>query len=354
MPRTLGPTSSVPVLSSLPSSPQVGDECIVDGVEYVCLSAGTWTPRSNAVSPAWETPSLVSGSTYSLSGPASGYLIFLEQNYLLEPGQDYTTSGNTFTLTSRLARMVVETGGGLRALRLSSQTGAAPQGFYYDAPPASAHSLNLEFGSLSGITEWDPGNRYNLNLTASGLSIRTEAAPTGVEWGGAYFALPSGTQWSMWAKCGFVGAHGTDLRAVNWGVALLQNTSNSTQLVTLANGWTGPGPSDGRNTHVYVTLWSSYTTYSTEYGAVYYGAHDEMATYFRITRNGSTYTFWFSRSGAYWSPLYSGTLPWTPAVGALVISNSFNRAGLGAAGHFYHVRFTESADIDQPYPGRRY
>lgn len=354
MPRNLGRISNIPVFPSLPSSPETGDVCIVNETEYVCLTPGEWRARTSGANPVWESPSIVSGYTYSLQGAASTYLLLIDGDYVLEPGADYTTSGNQFTITSRLVRAMIDTGSNIRAFRLSTNNFSIPSGFFPDVPPASPHSLNLEFGSLSGLTEWDPGNRYTLNLIESGVSIRTESAPGGVEWGGAYFSLPSGTQWSLFAKCGFVGAHATDLRAVNWGIGLLQNTTNSSALVTLANGWTGPDPANGRNTHVYVTLWSSYTTFSSELGAVYYGAHDEMATYFRITRDGSNYTFWFSRAGAYWSPLYTGSLPWTPAVGAILISNSFNRAGLGAAGHFYHVRFTNSAAIDQAYPGRRF
>lgn len=358
MPRTLGTQSSVPVLPSLPSSPQVGDECIVAGVEYVCLTAGNWTQRggSGPGTPTWETPTLVSGYTYSLAGAANAYLIFIEQAQLLEPGTDYTTSGTQFTLQSAIARRIVDNGGLLRAIRVASQDISIPAGYYINMPPASPHSQNLEFGSLSGLTEWDPGNRYSLNIIDAGLSIRTDSAPGGVEWGGAYFALPTGSTWSMFATVGFapnMPAVATDLRTVNWGIALLQNTTNSSQLITLANGWTGGDSANGRNTHVFTTLWTSYTAFGTEYGAVYYGAHDEMATYFRITRNGSTYTFWFSRTGLYWSPLYSGTLPWAPAVGAAVICNGSNRAGIGAAGHFFNVRFTDSAAADQPYPGRR-
>lgn len=356
MPRTLGTQSSVPVLSSLPASPQVGDECIVGGIEYICLTAGTWTPRLTPGAPIWETPTPVSGYTYSLSGQTANYLIFIDQTHLLEPGTDYTASGTQFTVISPLARRIVDGGGLLRALRLTTQDLSIPGGFYLNMPPASPHSLNLELGGLTGLTEWDPGNRYSLNIIEAGLSIRTDSAPGGVEWGGAYFNLPTGNTWSMFATVGFVPnmpTVATDLRTVNWGIGLLQNTTNSSQLITLANGWTGGDSANGRNTHVFATLWSSYTTFNTEYGAVYYGAHDEMATYFRITRNASIYTFWFSRTGLYWSPLYSGTLPWTPAVGAILVCNGANRAGIGAAGHFFNVRFTNSANTDQPYPGRR-
>lgn len=306
--------------------------------------------------PLWETPTLVSGYTYSLSGPAANYFLLLEGIYTLEPGVDYTTSSNQFTVTSALARQLIDGGETLRAIRLTSDSIPVPSGFYIDMPPPSPNSLDREFGSTTGITLWNPGNRYSLNIINSGLSIRTDSAPSGVEWGGAYFSLPTTNQWSLFVKTGFVSnapAVITDLRTVNWGVGLLQNTTNSSQIVTLANGWTGSDASAGRNTHIFTALWSSYTTFSTEYNAVYYGAHDEMASYFRITKNGTNYTFWFSRSGTYWSPLHSGTLPWTPAVGALLVCNGSNRAGLGAAAHFYNLRFTESADPDQPYPGRR-
>lgn len=356
MPRVLSDLLSLPNVPALPSSPQVGDVCVSGGIEYICLSAGVWTPRTTVAAPVWQTPTLVSGYTYSLPAAVSSYMILLDQAYVLEPGTDYSISGQQFTVTSSLARAMIDGGSALRAVLLGSTPYSLPSAYYLDIPPASPNSLNLEFGSTSGLTEWDPGNRYSLNIIDEGLSIRTDSAPGGVEWGGAYFALPTSNTWTMFAKCGIVTAIPetmSDLRTVNWGIALLQDTTNSSQLVTLANGWTGADSANGRNTHVFCTLWSSYTTFSTEYGAVYYGAHDEMATYFRITRNGSTYTFWFSRTGAYWSPLYSGTLPWTPAVGAVVVCNGFNRAGLGAAGRFYHVRFVESSSFDIAYPGRR-
>lgn len=47
MPRNLGVLSNVPVLPSLPGSPQIGDQCIVGGLEYICLAAGIWTQRSS-------------------------------------------------------------------------------------------------------------------------------------------------------------------------------------------------------------------------------------------------------------------------------------------------------------------
>ncbi len=46
MPRNLGQLENIPVLSSLPSSPEVGDQCIVNGIEYVCRTNGVWTARN--------------------------------------------------------------------------------------------------------------------------------------------------------------------------------------------------------------------------------------------------------------------------------------------------------------------
>lgn len=47
MPRNLGRLDNIPVLTSLPNSPQVGDVCIVGGLEYICLTPGTWVLRQS-------------------------------------------------------------------------------------------------------------------------------------------------------------------------------------------------------------------------------------------------------------------------------------------------------------------
>lgn len=319
-------------------------------------SNGTsWIEVRNNALPTWGTPTLVSGYTYSLTGQAAGYLLFAGNSLLLLPSEDYTTSGSQLTVTSALVCSMLDSGVTLRAVRVGAAP-SLPSGYYLNMPPAVAHPNNLEMGSTAGLTLWTPGNRYTLDVLDVGVAVRCTSAPTGVDWGGAYFALPSGNTWSMFATAGIapnMPAVATDLRTVNWGIALLQNTSNSSELITLASGWTGGDAANGRNTHVFCTRWTSYTAFSTELGAVYFGAHEEMATYFRITRNGSTYTFWFSRSGLYWSPLYEGTLPWVPAVGAILYCNGANRAGLNSAAHFANVRFTDSAAVNQPYPGRR-
>ena len=356
MPRTLGTQSSIPVLPSLPASPIAGDECLVGGIEYICLADGVWTPRAAVGSqPQFETPGGGTNYIYTVSGSAANYLVFLN-NVLLEPGVEYTTSGSTFTLTSALARHIADSGGTLRAIRLGTPL-SIPAGFFDAVPPASAHPNSLEMGGTTGLTLWTPSGNYSLGTTDHGVSVNAIGAPGGVDWGGAYFSLPTGSQWTMFAKCGItpgIPTTITDLRTVNWGIGLLQNTTNSSQLITLASGWTGGDSANGRNTHIFTTLWSNYTTFNTEYGAVYYGAHDEMASYFRITRNGSTYSYWFSRNGVYWSPLFSHTPPWTPAVGAILYCNGSNRALVGSAAHFYNVRFVNSADINLPYPGRRF
>jgi len=327
---------------------------MVAGVEHICLVAGVWTARTGSA-PAWETPTLVSGYTYNLTAPAANYMILLGGTAVLEPGTDYTVSGSQFTITANLVRSAIDSRALLRAIRMGSPI-SIPQGFLQDVPPTSAHPQNLEMGSTAGLTAWTPSGRYSLEVIPSGVSVRCNTAPPGVDWGGGWFNLPTGTSWSMFAKTGVapgIPSPITDLRAVSWGIALLQNTTSTSQIITLASGWTGADSVNGRNAHIFASLWTDSTTFNTEYSAVYYGALDDMASYFRITRDGSVYNYWFSRDGVYWSPLFSHTPPWTPIAGAILYCNSANRAGIGSAGHFYNVRFTDSAAIDQAYPGRR-
>ncbi len=342
----------LPNNSSLPSSPQVGDMCLFNGTEYICLTAGTWTPRGGG-NITWETPTLTSGFTYSLSNLAAEYLILVEQRGILEPSGDYTTSGNTFTITNAFVQMLISAGAALRAVRLPSGNSSLPAGFYPDVPPASPHALNIEGGSLSGLTEYDFGNLYSLNLLGPCISIRTDTAPSGFAFGGAYFDFPSGSQWTMFAKLGYVGNYAaTDLRRVKFGVALLGGTGNPAQLLTFTGGWTGPSAADGRNTTIEFQLFANYQTESVNYLTRTYSGEQELPKYFRLTRNGSTYSFWYSQEGTVWICHYSFTPPFTPVKAAVVFSNNANLAGLGAAVHIYHVRFTESAAIDQAYPGR--
>gem|GEM_PF-5946904 len=245
-----------------------------------------------------DDPILVPGPRGPQGVPGSGSITLTDGTTTVASVSQITVSGGTVGGTSPNATLAVTGGGGVSVygiLTTVPQTGwtldnnAGVVTAAYDATGALLLNVASTISNQSFYRRTCPGGNFDVQMLASvegqtSVSLGVRDSSTGnIE---AYGGFGSGTQ----------------------GAALCLNLTSTAG--TTFTGWSyssnPAGPSSG--------------TGNTPY--------PQPATWFRLTRVGTTYTLYYSLSGAYWNPLFSitNTFAATPDQIGIFIGN--NPAGL--------------------------
>lgn len=171
-----------------------------------------------------------------------------------------------------------------------------------DASPASAHAENDEFadnsgGVPSGWTEYDHGSVATVSEDEQGLVI-TVANQAAVAHTGIYKAIPAG-DFTIWSKVHISGpAHLINAPSLSAGLALFEDASLSTGDVRTYGISAETTP---------LMVVRSMTDYGYGGGAVMSSHETKLRTdtYLRISRTGTTYTFFTSDDGTSWQRSFS-------------------------------------------------
>lgn len=98
-----------------------------------------------------------------------------------------------------------------------------------DAPPESPHADDTEFPGTSlpsGWAEWDVGT--NTTLTVADGALRIEKTNTaGVDWSGAYRAIPTGNDWTISAKISRLTGTRTGSGSGGFGLMIAQDLATN-------------------------------------------------------------------------------------------------------------------------------
>jgi hypothetical protein len=181
-------------------------------------------------------------------------------------------------------------------------SGSGPNIWMPDAPPASAGSADDEFadnsgGVPSGWTEMDPDG--HIVITENEQGVRMEKDST-AQFVGMYKAIPAG-DFTIWTKLHFGSEHPAQVLA---DIALWEDATNTSGDI-VSYGY------DSNNDTIHRYLWNAYNSFGSSNDAVnpFYRA---KTWYFRVRRNGTTYSFDYSYNGIIWNQRASGSLSFTP------------------------------------------
>lgn len=224
-----------------------------------------------------------------------------------------------------------------------------------DAPPASPHADDEEFSSAGGLpsgwAEWDVAT--NTTCTVADGALRIEKTNTGgVDWSGAYRAIPAGNDWTVSAKISRLTGTRTGSGAAGMGLMIAQDlATNPTTADLVVLGLTNSTTLTG-------IVYRSGITGQTNAGTVSNAFEGDNNTIYVRARLHFTGAVWqispeFSTDGEHFA-LLGGTTAFSLGIVPVHVGFAFwNQTGITARlyAHWFRVTSTFGTLFDRA-PGR--